>query len=161
MHTVVAGDNLWDLARTYLGSGERWHQIYDLNRGRPQPSGGTLTDPARINPGWDLLIPAAPHLQHGRGNPPSAGRPDRYPRTPAPAPLSLVSPPRHGSTRHGPASLRIGPSAGRRRRYGRTAAAGDDGRERAGRVVLAAHTPGFPTSDCATSRLANRFVSAL
>ena len=48
VHTVVAGDNLWDLARTYLGSGERWHQIYDLNRGRPQPGGGTLTDPARI-----------------------------------------------------------------------------------------------------------------
>jgi len=62
VHSVVAGDNLWDLARTYLGSGERWQEIYDLNRGRPQPGGGTLTDPARIYPGWDLLIPAAgPH----------------------------------------------------------------------------------------------------
>ena len=86
VHTVVAGDNLWDLARTYLGSGERWHQIYDLNHGRPQPGGGTLTDPARIYPGWDLLIPAAaPHLQHGRGNPTGAGHPAGHRRTPAPA----------------------------------------------------------------------------
>ena len=73
MHTVVAGDDLWDLARAYLGSGDRWHEIYALNRGRPQPGGGTLTDPARIYPGWDLLIPAAgPHPRHGRRNPPGA-----------------------------------------------------------------------------------------
>ena len=95
VHTVVAGDNLWDLARTYLGSGERWHQIYDLNRGRPQPGGGTLTDPARIYPGWDLLIPAAgPHPPHGRPNPPGAGRPARHPRTPAPAAAGSPGPAR-------------------------------------------------------------------
>jgi DNA-binding SARP family transcriptional activator len=72
VHIVVAGDSLWDLALTYLGSGDRWHEIYDLNRGRQQPGGGTLTDPARIYPGWDLLIPAArPHPPHRRGNPPA------------------------------------------------------------------------------------------
>jgi hypothetical protein len=49
-----------------------------------------------------------------------------------------VSPPRHGSPRHGPTSLRTGPSAGRRRQYGRTAAAGDGGRELAIMVVRAA-----------------------
>ena len=86
MHTVVAGDTLWDLARAYLGSGDRWHQIYALNRGRPQPGGGTLTDPARIYPGWDLLIPAArPHSPDGPGTPPGAGRPARHHRAPAPA----------------------------------------------------------------------------
>ena len=70
VHTVVAGDNLWDLARAYLGSGDRWHEIYALNRGRPQPGGGALADPARIYPGWDLLIPAAsPQPRHGGGNP--------------------------------------------------------------------------------------------
>ena len=59
------------------------------------PAGATLTDPARIYPGWDLLIPAAgPHPQHGRGNPPGAGRPDRHPRTPAPAATGSPGPAR-------------------------------------------------------------------
>ena len=94
MHTVVAGDNLWDLARTYLGSGDRWHEIYHLNRGRPQPGGATLTNPARIYPGWELLIPAAgPHPQHGRGHPPG-GHPARHRRTPPPAATGSPSPAR-------------------------------------------------------------------
>jgi DNA-binding SARP family transcriptional activator len=84
VHIVVAGDSLWDLARTYLGSGDRWQEIYDLNRGRPQPGGGTLTNPGRIYPGWDLLIPAArPHPAHRHQNPTGAGRPTRHRRPPA------------------------------------------------------------------------------
>ena len=53
-------------------------------------------------------------------------------------PLSQVSPPHHGSARHGPTSLRTGPSAGRRRQYGRTAAAGGGEREPAIMAVPAA-----------------------
>ena len=94
VHTVVAGDTLWDLARAYLGSGDRWHQIYALNRGRPQPGGGTLTDPARIYPGWDLLIPAAgPHPRHGGGHP-HGGRPARHRREPAPGVTASPGPAR-------------------------------------------------------------------
>ena len=101
VHTVVAGDNLWDLARAYLGSGDRWHQIYALNRGRPQPGGGTLTDPARIYPGWELLIPAAgPHPRHGGGNP-HGGRPARHRREPAPGVTASPGPAR---TPHPPRS---------------------------------------------------------
>ena len=65
-----------------------------LNRGRPQPGGATLTNPARIYPGWELLIPAAgPHPQHGRGHPPG-GHPARHRRTPPPAATGSPSPAR-------------------------------------------------------------------
>ena len=108
VHTVVTGDNLWDLARTYLGSGERWHEIYDLNRGRPQPGGGALTNPARIYPGWDLLIPAAgPHPQHGRGHPPGGGHPARHRRPPPPPATGSPSPARS------PHPVRSTPATGR------------------------------------------------
>ena len=84
VHIVVVGDSLWDLARTYRGSGDRWQEIYDLNRGRPQPGGGTLTNPGRIYPGWDLLIPAArPHPAHRHQNPTGAVGPARHRRPPA------------------------------------------------------------------------------
>lgn len=32
-YTVVAGDNLWDIARVKLGDGSRMNEIYELNRG--------------------------------------------------------------------------------------------------------------------------------
>ena len=74
-------------------------------------------------------------------------------------PLSQVSPPRHGSARHGPTSLRTGPSAGRRRRYGRTAAAGGGGRELAIMAVPAADAggllsgyPAWPVRGAASAR---------
>lgn len=31
-HTVVSGDTLWDLARTFYGSGTQWWRIYDANQ---------------------------------------------------------------------------------------------------------------------------------
>ena len=39
IHRVVEGDNLWDIAERYLGDGERWHEIFALSKGRPQPGG--------------------------------------------------------------------------------------------------------------------------
>src|SRR5581483_4979111 len=50
-------DTLWDLAERYLGDGYRATELFELNRGRPQPDGGALTDPGVIRPGWVLQIP--------------------------------------------------------------------------------------------------------
>ena len=57
--TVRRGDSLWKLARTHLGSGARWQEIYDLNRGRPQADGRSLSNPNVIQIGWVLELPAS------------------------------------------------------------------------------------------------------
>ncbi len=51
-------DTLWRIAEQHLRDPLRWPEIYHLNAGRPQPDGGTLTDPHWIRPGWQLLLPA-------------------------------------------------------------------------------------------------------
>src|SRR5206468_3033431 len=57
-HTVQRRDTLWDLAERYLGDGYRAREVFELNRGRPQPDGGTLSDPGVIRPGWIIHMPA-------------------------------------------------------------------------------------------------------
>lgn len=56
--TVVRGDTLSGLALKHLGDGNRWPEIYDLNRSR-------VADPDLIDIGWVLKIPrieaANPH----------------------------------------------------------------------------------------------------
>jgi len=98
VHLVRAGDNLWDLAEQYLGDGERWHEIYSLNKDRPQPGGEALIDPRLILPGWLLLIPAAGHGQ--------APVPGSAPSTSAPPP---ATPPAWNSVTP-PAGAQQGPS---------------------------------------------------
>lgn len=63
-HIVVRRDTLWDLAERYMSPGGSIEQIstavqqlYDLNAGRAQPAGDTLTDASLIRPGWVLQIP--------------------------------------------------------------------------------------------------------
>ncbi|MGE0139373.1 MAG: BTAD domain-containing putative transcriptional regulator [Ilumatobacteraceae bacterium] len=55
---VRHGDSPWELADTYLGTGLRWRELWDLNRGVPQPDGRAWTDPQLIVPGWELRLPA-------------------------------------------------------------------------------------------------------
>ncbi|MBW3642840.1 MAG: LysM peptidoglycan-binding domain-containing protein [Actinobacteria bacterium] len=57
-HVVQRRDNLWDLAERYLGDGHRAGELFELNRGRPQPDGEVLTDPGLLRPGWVLRVPA-------------------------------------------------------------------------------------------------------
>ena len=57
--TVQRGDSLWRLARIHLGAGDRWQEIFDLNRGTPQADGRSLTNPDLIQIGWVLELPSA------------------------------------------------------------------------------------------------------
>jgi hypothetical protein len=50
-------DTLWGIAERHLGDGTRWHDIYQLNRGRLMPDGHRLTDASYIRPGWTLYLP--------------------------------------------------------------------------------------------------------
>ncbi|MFD6142004.1 LysM peptidoglycan-binding domain-containing protein [Promicromonospora sp. NPDC060271] len=48
---------LFQIAQRYLGDGNRYTEIFELNKGRVQPDGGTLTDPAAVLPGWVMQLP--------------------------------------------------------------------------------------------------------
>ncbi|MEV4813056.1 hypothetical protein [Micromonospora avicenniae] len=49
---------LYQIAVQTLGDGNRYREIFELNRERPQPDGGTLTDPlTALQPGWILELP--------------------------------------------------------------------------------------------------------
>ncbi len=54
---VKPGDSLWRIAARHLRSGERWNEIYALNRGKPQSDGRSLTKADLILPGWVLQLP--------------------------------------------------------------------------------------------------------
>ena len=113
-YRVATGDDLWEIAERFLGSGEDWHQVFHLNQGKPQPDGRTLTDPDLIVPGWVLLIPQppaapppAPARPAGPG-PHSTGQPGGpSPRAAQPAPRSAQaghrSPPAGAAGQPGPA----------------------------------------------------------
>ncbi|MBW3662723.1 MAG: LysM peptidoglycan-binding domain-containing protein [Actinobacteria bacterium] len=57
--TVDRGDTLWDLADEHLDDPLRWTEMYERNRGVPQPDGDALTEPDLIQPGWVLTLPEA------------------------------------------------------------------------------------------------------
>ena len=92
VYRVVEGDDLWDIAARFLGDPEDWHQIYQLNEGKPQPDGRALTDPGLIIPGWVLLLPepagahaATPHPGTAHPARPGPGRPAAATSQPVPA----------------------------------------------------------------------------
>lgn len=106
-YRVRVGDTLWDIADTTLGDPTRWREIYQLNKNRPQPDGGTLTDAALILPGWELRLPTAtqpgPPSPHGseQPRPVDPGKPTPRPKKPSPqaaTPAPAVSrPPQNAS----------------------------------------------------------------
>lgn len=91
-------DSLWRIAQRHLGDGARWPEIYQLNKGHPQPDGGTLTAPSLIRPGWILQLPQSAKHQPLR---PKAGptRPiGSSPVTPPDTPGPALAPPTTSST---------------------------------------------------------------
>jgi DNA-binding SARP family transcriptional activator len=79
-HTVEAGESLSEIAAGELGDLDRWPELWDLNRGRPQPDGKALTDPDLIEPGWSIALPsseapaaAAPTIRPAHAPPVTAG----------------------------------------------------------------------------------------
>jgi hypothetical protein len=49
---------LYEIAQRFLGDGNRYMEIFNLNKGRPQPGGGSLQDPTSVLPGWILVLPS-------------------------------------------------------------------------------------------------------
>lgn len=72
-HTVRQGDTLWAIAERYLGDGQRYREIYELNAGRTQEVGGRLSDPDVILLGWVLLMPAPGPTVHAHPQEPQVG----------------------------------------------------------------------------------------
>lgn len=56
-YLVRPGESLWEIAAHRLGTGHRWKEIFELNKGRLFPDGGVLDDPRLIRPEWILWLP--------------------------------------------------------------------------------------------------------
>jgi len=89
-------DSLWRIAQRHLGDGARWPEIYQINKGHPQPDGGRLTMPSLIQPGWIFQLPGpstatTPTPPHTATPPPSTPSHDPAPAQPSP-PLPTPTP---------------------------------------------------------------------
>jgi hypothetical protein len=73
VHTVVAGDTLWDLSAKYMGSPWKWKEIWELNR--------FVTNPHYIYPGIRIVI-VPPGPRKRRSSSSRRRRPPLRPRLP-------------------------------------------------------------------------------
>lgn len=48
---------LYEIAERFLGNGNRYMEIFNLNKGRPQPGGDALKNPTSLLAGWVLVLP--------------------------------------------------------------------------------------------------------
>ncbi len=103
---VRPGDCLWTIAEHYLGSGDRYTEIVQLNLGHDMGDGEVFTDPSVIVAGWHLILPAAPAGSGGHASTDGAGR---------------ASGGGHGTAEHGSHGQSAGSHGGHRSEHGRFA----------------------------------------
>jgi hypothetical protein len=48
---------LFEIAQRFLGDGNRYTEIFELNKGRTQPDGNVMTDETSVLPGWVVRLP--------------------------------------------------------------------------------------------------------
>ncbi|WP_235922131.1 BTAD domain-containing putative transcriptional regulator [Lentzea tibetensis] len=81
-------DSLSRIAQRTLGDSARWPEIFELNKGKPQPNGKPFTNPHLIFPGEELRLPAD---AKAAPVPPPAQPPQPPPRQPSPEPSTQAS----------------------------------------------------------------------
>jgi DNA-binding SARP family transcriptional activator/LysM repeat protein len=97
-HEVRPEESLSKIAQDELGDLERWPELWELNRGQPQPDGEALTAPDHIEPGWSLTLPAPA----GVPTPAPAAAPEgTHVVRAAPAPVAAPAAPEPGSSDRG------------------------------------------------------------
>ncbi|MET0323943.1 MAG: hypothetical protein ABW219_01880 [Ilumatobacteraceae bacterium] len=74
---VGPGDTLIGLARQQLGDADRWREIYELNKDRPQADGARLVSPSALRVGWTLQLPAGGPVSEPASSP-AADAPTGY-----------------------------------------------------------------------------------
>ncbi|MEN3356726.1 MAG: hypothetical protein V7637_708 [Mycobacteriales bacterium] len=104
---------LFQIAERSLGDGNRFPEIFNLNKGRRQPDGGRLADPSTLLPGWILQLPPDAHGSGVHFGPlpyaaPSDGSGPTVSGTTS-APAAAVVPPADGASRR---RLEVGIAAG-------------------------------------------------
>ncbi len=62
IHIVQQKDSLQMLAERYLGDPNRWTEVYVLNHEQFQAVGESPTELTRLQPGWELVMPADARL---------------------------------------------------------------------------------------------------
>jgi nucleoid-associated protein YgaU len=117
-YQVKPGDSLWLIAEHALGDGARFHEIAQLNYGRPQPDGLALTDDHWLRPGWILALPEGAHFKASVPESPRAAVPHERAATGVP-PHSTTVTVQPGDTLWDIAQDQLGDGA----RYGEIAAA--------------------------------------
>ncbi|WP_331732296.1 LysM peptidoglycan-binding domain-containing protein (plasmid) [Streptomyces avidinii] len=99
-HVVKSGENLWGIADEH-GDPEDWPKIFEANKGKSLPGGGTFDNPDLIVPGQKLTLPAATApapapdsrpAQDSKTPTPDTAKDTPTPAAPAPAPAQPATP---------------------------------------------------------------------